>query len=114
MTEEEALDILVNSIADYVIGEYCEHCADFKICKEECYYQQAIDKVAEKIQKQDTEINKLNNVIDRMAQELSNYAMDSYSCSKWCKLNDCNNWSNGYCIENELSCIKEYFMKEDK
>ena len=48
MNIEEAIDILKNSIADYVIGEYCEKCADNKICddrNEDCYYQQAIDTV---------------------------------------------------------------------
>lgn len=46
MNIEQAIDILKNSIADYVIGEYCEKCADNKICddrNEDCYYQQAID-----------------------------------------------------------------------
>ena len=48
MNIEQAIDILKNSIADYVIGEYCEKCADNKICDdraEDCYYQQAIDTV---------------------------------------------------------------------
>ena len=48
MNIEEAIDILKNSVADYVIGEYCEKCADNKICderNEDCYYQQAIDTV---------------------------------------------------------------------
>lgn len=48
MNIEEAIDILKNSVADYVIGEYCEKCADNKICderNEDCYYQQAIDAV---------------------------------------------------------------------
>ena len=48
MNIEQAIDILKNSIADYVIGEYCEKCADNKICddrNEDCYYQQAIDTV---------------------------------------------------------------------
>ena len=46
MNIEQAIDILENSIADYVIGEYCEKCADNKICddrNEDCYFQQAID-----------------------------------------------------------------------
>ena len=48
MNIEQAIDILKNSIADYVIGEYCEKCADNKICddrNEDCHYQQAIDTV---------------------------------------------------------------------
>ena len=54
------------------------------------------------IQKQDTEINKLNNVIDRMAEDMAGtnkaineeYAVDEL-----------------YLDKNK---IKEYFMKEDK
>lgn len=55
MNIEEAIDILKNSIADYVIGEYCEKCADNKICddrNEDCYYQQAIDIVVTAYEKE--------------------------------------------------------------
>ena len=55
MNIEEAIDILENSIADYVIGEYCEKCADNKICddrNEDCYYQQAIDTVVAAYEKE--------------------------------------------------------------
>ena len=55
MNIEEAIDILKNSIADYVIGEYCEKCADNKICddrNEDCYYQQAIDTVVTAYEKE--------------------------------------------------------------
>ena len=55
MNIEQAIDILKNSIADYVIGEYCEKCADNKICddrNEDCYYQQAIDIVVTAYEKE--------------------------------------------------------------
>ena len=55
MNIEQAIDILENSIADYVIGEYCEKCADNKICddrNEDCYYQQAIDTVVTAYEKE--------------------------------------------------------------
>lgn len=55
MNIEKAIDILKNSIADYVIGEYCEKCADNKICddrNEDCYYQQAIDIVVTAYEKE--------------------------------------------------------------
>lgn len=60
MNIEQAIDILKNSIADYVIGEYCEKCADNKICddrNEDCYYQQAIDTVVTAYEKE-KEMNK--------------------------------------------------------
>lgn len=56
MNKEEAIDILENCIADYIISEYCEKCGDNKICNErneDCYYQQAIDIVLNLIQKQE-------------------------------------------------------------
>ncbi len=61
------------------------------------------------IQKQDTEINKLNNVIDRMAEVLNNQDIEYLDLCDNCKNNneDCH---GDYCKER----IKEYFMKEDK
>ena len=62
MNIEQAIDILKNSIADYVIGEYCEKCADNKICddrNEDCYYQQAIDIVVTAYEKEKEENKRL-------------------------------------------------------
>ena len=73
MTEEEAIDILKNSIADYVVADYCEKCADNKICEdrnEDWYYIQAIDIVLNLIQKQGTEINKLKQENEQLKSEL--------------------------------------------
>ena len=67
MNIEEAIDILKNSIADYVIGEYCEKCADNKICddrNEDCYYQQAIDTVITAYEKQKNKIKKAIDFIN--------------------------------------------------
>ena len=67
MNIEEAIDILKNSIADYVIGEYCEKCADNKICddrNEDCYYQQAIDTVITAYEKQKDKIKKAIDFIN--------------------------------------------------
>ena len=73
MNIEQAIDILKNSIADYVIGEYCEKCADNKICddrNEDCYYQQAIDTVVtayEKEKEKNKEYTmKINNLISQI------------------------------------------------
>ena len=73
MTEKEAIDVLENSIADYVIGDFCcgKYCPDEDMCKnDDCYYEKAIDIVLNLIQKQDTEINKLNNVIDELKKQI--------------------------------------------
>lgn len=56
MNEEEAIDILKNCIADYVIGEYCSKCEDSQICEsknEDCYYLQSIDAVLNLLKKKD-------------------------------------------------------------
>ena len=62
MTEEEnkAIDILINEIADIVVGEYCTHC---KICgneNAECYYTKAIGTVCNIIIKQQKEIEEIS------------------------------------------------------
>lgn len=72
MNIEEAIDILKNSIADYVIGEYCEKCADNKICddrNEDCYYQQAIDTVITAYEKEKEKNKELSNSYDKLAKE---------------------------------------------
>jgi len=83
MNIEEAIDILKNSIADYVIGEYCEKCDDNKICddrNEDCYYQQAIDTVITAYEKekeknkelveQNKDMKSLFNIQASIAKEL--------------------------------------------
>ena len=69
-----------------------------------------IDLVFNLIQKQDTEINKLNNVIDRMAEMINSHDIDEDICSQFGKTKDCSLYINDEkaCI----NCIKEYFMKE--
>lgn len=67
MNIEKAIDILKNSIADYVIGEYCEKCADNKICddrNEDCYYQQAIDMVLTAYEKEKEKNKRLEKFIE--------------------------------------------------
>lgn len=55
--EKKALDILLNEVADIVIGEYCTHC---KICENkdmECRYIKAIDTTYNLAKKQQKLIN---------------------------------------------------------
>lgn len=103
--EKEAIDILQNCIADYVIGEYCEKCGDKLICEdrnEDCYFQQAIDTVVNLIQKQE-------KIIDKFSKALVN-------CVGTCPIdynddfeneNDCEN-----CNDTLEKCWIEYFKKE--
>lgn len=57
------------------------------------------------IQKQDTEINKLKNVIDRMAEVIEE-----------CRQNDCIETTDDLDMSEiaGVEKIKEYFMKDDK
>ena len=77
--------------------------------------------VLTRLYKQDTEINKLNNVIDKMVERIKNCKdydddylegieddRDDNKCFLYGKIDDC------YEFKNCKECIKEYFMKEDK
>lgn len=71
MSEEEkkAIDILLNEVADIVVGEYCTHC---KICDNEdmeCYYIKAIDIVYKLVLKQQKEIEELKQNRDEYKEE---------------------------------------------
>ena len=73
MEIREAIDVLQNSVADYVIGEYCEKCGDRLICEdrnEDCYFQQAIDKVVSEYKRLDEENNDLRKLYRRAAEKL--------------------------------------------
>ncbi len=64
MTEEEAIDILTNEVADIVVGNYCTHC---KICENEdmeCRYIKAIDTIIDLYNTQKEEIKELKLHID--------------------------------------------------
>lgn len=62
MTDKDAIDILKNCLADYVIGDYCTdgHCIDENMCKyEDCPFHTAIYTVIELIEKQQKRIKEL-------------------------------------------------------
>ena len=66
MNEEEAIDILKNCIADYVIGEYCSKCEDSQICEsknEDCYYLQSIDAVLNLLEKKDRKLEEIQKEV---------------------------------------------------
>lgn len=81
MNIEQAIDILKNSIADYVIGEYCEKCADNKICddrNEDCYYQQAIDTVVTAYKKEKEKNKEYKDMIIRHKNQLKQAGIYGY------------------------------------
>ena len=67
-----------------------------------------VDYMLNLIQKQDTEINKLNNVIDRMVEEYEYNVR--INVKNFCE----EQMRKDKCIQDCKTCIKEYFMKEDK
>ena len=74
-----------------------------------------VDNVFHKMLDLEQKINKLNNVIDKMAERLINYDIDEDICSKIKKPeseeDDC--YLDVY-FGSEVckNCVKEYFMKE--
>ena len=81
MTEEEkqAIDILMNEIADIVVGEYCTHC---KICENdntECYYIKAIDNVYNLIEQQQKEIEMLKKQQQDVKNRIEYYLVGNVS-----------------------------------
>ena len=66
-------------------------------------------KMIDIIEKQDTEINKLNNVIDRMTKKLSQVPIFTIKSKS-------NNYNADdlYTAPMSIEEIKEYFMKDDK
>ena len=68
-----------------------------------------LEEALQTIQKQESEINKLNNVIDRMAEVLNDFDYDK-QCES-CRTDICSASVDG---TEYTQCIKEYFMKEDK
>ena len=132
LSEEQAIDILQNQIAVYVIGDYCTKCGDFSICankNEDCYYIQAIETVLNlitKLQKEnekykylyqkaltntviaDRENMQLKKQIDLMAEYISKIDIEEDICIK-------NKTNPDWCNEdytNCKNCIKQYFERK--
>ena len=74
----DAIDLLENGIADYIIEDYCIK-NEYKLCgtycekmKEDCIYNQAIDKVIEYIETLEQLPNKIRDKIKELETEKSN------------------------------------------
>lgn len=104
MSEDEAVDILQNCIADYVIGEYCEKCGDRLVCankNEDCCFQQAIGTILAELEKKD-------KIIDAMAEWIGDrcFYSDDYG-------NSCEIIQDSCCDTTKdcKDCIKQYFER---
>ena len=102
MTEEEKNAIEKSELSLKIVK-------DSKIKGRVFYDVSDLEVLLNLIQKQDTEINKLNNVIDRMAEVLNDFDYDK-QCEN-CRTDICSASVDG---TEYTHCIKEYFMKEDK
>lgn len=104
MTDIEKIEIVKNLFlmpTDWKIGKGYKGKLDFIGALEA---NEALDGVINLIQKQDTEINKLKEVIDRMSKYIRACDIDENIC----KTSNCRD------EEKCEDCIKEYFMKEGK
>lgn len=116
MTLDEAIKILTSEYPSHLKEEAIK--LIYKLVEESAYYRDLVKlerKEKEHLKKQlkgeiavkDTEINKLNNVIDRMAKFIHPESVGTENvCDKY-----------GDCIEDDLrcnECIKQYFMKPEE
>ena len=112
MNIEEAIDILKNSIADYVIGEYCEKCVDNKICddrNEDCYYQQAIDTVITAYEKEKEKNKRAEELYMQHNQMIIDILKEcDYMIKNRCYMNDVAIRQHTENIKN----IAKYYIKE--
>ena len=114
MTEDEKKAI--NNLNFIIVTDVYDN--EVRINKTEVVneYNESVGIVLNLIQKQDTEINKLNveniklnNVIDRMAEVLSDFDFDK-QCED-CRCDYCNAVED---TDEYMKCIKEYFMKDNE
>lgn len=92
MTEEEAIDILQNTIADDILGTYCVEvaspkyncnlCVDSDGKDDDCYYLKAIDKVVEIVEKQKEKIDYYEGILSAMEDYYSITIDDIEKCMK--------------------------------
>lgn len=83
----DAIDLLENGIADYIIEDYCIK-NENKLCgtycekmKEDCIYNQAIDKVIEYIETLEQLPNKIRDKIKELEEERRKIESSPYD--KW-------------------------------
>ena len=76
MNKEEAIDILKNCIADYVIGDFCvgKFCPMEKECKDkECVFEQAINIVSNYIEELEKRLKEKENIVKKSRLEAQKY-----------------------------------------
>lgn len=113
MEIREAIDVLQNSVADYVIGEYCEKCGDRLICEdrnEDCYFQQAIDKVVSEYKRLDEENNDLRKLYRRTAEKLQDNGKDELARYFLAQINECPTFT----VDSDIDYYEGYYSLKAK
>lgn len=108
MEIREAIDVLQNSVADYVIGEYCEKCGDRLICEdknEDCYFQQAIDKIVSEYKRLDEENNDLRKLYRRTAEKLQDNGKDELARYFLAQINECPTFT----VDSDIDYYEGYY-----
>ena len=113
MEIREAIDVLQNSVADYVIGEYCEKCGDRLICEnrnEDCYFQQAIDKIVSEYKRLDEENNDLRKLYRRTAEKLQDNGKDELARYFLAQINECPTFT----VDSDIDYYEGYYSLKAK
>lgn len=113
MEIREAIDVLQNSVADYVIGEYCEKCGDKLICEDmnqDCYFQQAIDKVVSEYKRLDEENNDLRKLYRRTAEKLQDNGKDELARYFLAQINECPTFT----VDSDIDYYEGYYSLKAK
>lgn len=113
MEIREAIDVLQNSVADYVIGEYCEKCDDRLICEdrnEDCYFQQAIDKIVSEYKRLDEENNDLRKLYRRTAEKLQDNGKDELARYFLAQINECPTFT----VDSDIDYYEGYYSLKAK
>lgn len=113
MEIREAIDVLQNSVADYVIGEYCEKCDDRLICEdrnEDCYFQQAIDKIVSEYKRLDEENNDLRKLYRRTAEKLQDNGKDELARYFLAQINECPTFT----VDSDVDYYEGYYSLKAK
>ena len=113
MEIREAIDVLQNSVADYVIGEYCEKCGDRLICEnrnEDCYFQQAIDKIVSEYKSLDEENNDLRKLYRRTAEKLQDNGKDELARYFLAQINECPTFT----VDSDIDYYEGYYSLKAK
>lgn len=113
MEIREAIDVLQNSVADYVISEYCStgECKAQQLCEnDDCYFIQAIDKVVSEYKRLDEENNDLRKLYRRTAEKLQYNGKDELARYFLAQINECPTFT----VNSDIDYYEGYYSLKAK